>query len=470
MKNYYKTSPAWLAYKVSNAQFKCPKHISYLDSSIISAIKRGNSKLIVNMPPRHGKSEYISKYLPFWHLCNFPEKRIILTSYEANFAASWGRKVRDLINEFGKPYFSIEIDDSNRSVSSFGIKGKNGFMQCVGAGGAITGKGADLLIIDDPVKNDAEANSKTYRDNLWEWFRATALTRLEPRGNVILVMTRWHEDDLCGRISENLKTWKTIKFPAISEQNDAIRSRAGISLWSERYSIQELKNIKLDMGEYWFSALYQQEPAPSKGGIFKKKNFKYYKTVSEFIEYDSKRVLLSELKYFTVVDLAVSSSETSDYTVILTFGIDKDKNIFIIDVEKERFSGAEHLELLKRVYFKYKPIIIGIEAVQYQISLVQRAIRESLPVIKLIADKDKVTRALPVSALMDSKRVFFPANAIWLHDFESELLSFPTGKHDDQVDAFAYIHQLIYKYSLGFKPVSKSYRNKENENKLTSFL
>lgn len=205
-------SPAELANKISNNRWTKPKHIQYIDNMLVKIANSEIFRLIINMPPRHGKSELISKYFPFWYLGHFPDKRIILTSYEASFAQSWGRKVKELIEEFGEPIFKIKLNPSSRSAKSFDIKEHYGGMACAGAGGAITGKGADLIIIDDPVKNDKQAHSIVYRERIWDWFLATVYTRLEPEGAIIVVMTRWHEDDLCGRIIESMNNCSIINL------------------------------------------------------------------------------------------------------------------------------------------------------------------------------------------------------------------------------------------------------------------
>ncbi|MFA6852218.1 MAG: terminase family protein, partial [Bacilli bacterium] len=242
--------------------YKIPSHIEKINKALIDVALGKTKKLIINMPPRHGKSELISKYFVAWYLLNFTNKRVILTSYEADFAASWGRKVKDVINTFGKQYKTRIRRDSNASNRFELLQG--GQLNTAGAGGAITGKGADILIIDDPIKNIEEANSKVLRQKVWEWFTTTAFTRLEPDGAVIIIMTRWHYDDLVGRILNNpeeRKQWTWLSLPAINENNEA--------LWAERFSIDKLNEIKNTLGSMHFSALYQQKPVATENQIYK---------------------------------------------------------------------------------------------------------------------------------------------------------------------------------------------------------
>lgn len=180
-------------------------HLALINDNLVKIAEEGNGRLLVTLPPRHGKSEFISKWFPAWYLGCFPDHRVIMASYEADFAMSWGRKVRDILEEKGEPYFGIRVRKISSAADRWDIEGRAGGMQSVGVGGPLTGKGANILIIDDPVKNAAEANSQVYRDKTWDWYTSTAYTRLEPGGSIILVQTRWHEDDLAGRILQKAK-------------------------------------------------------------------------------------------------------------------------------------------------------------------------------------------------------------------------------------------------------------------------
>ena len=191
-------SPASFALAVDPG-FQVPPHIELLDRAIVETVESGG-RLLVAMPPRHGKSELCSRYTPAWYLGRFPDRRVILASYEADYAASWGRKARDLLEEHGRTMFGVGVRQDSHAANRWDLADHAGGMTTAGVGGAITGRGADLLIIDDPVKSVEEAESDTYRARTWDWWRGVALTRLEPGGAVILVMTRWHEDDLAGRI------------------------------------------------------------------------------------------------------------------------------------------------------------------------------------------------------------------------------------------------------------------------------
>ena len=439
------------------------------------------------MPPRHGKSEMISKFFPFWYLWNFPHQRIILTSYNSHFAELWGSKVRDLIKFTTYPNPALQISSSSKSKAYFEIDEFGGSMSCVGALGSITGKGADLLIIDDPVKNDQDARSSLKRDNLWEWFISTVMTRLEPNGIVVLVMTRWHEDDLCGRIlaksgfisydndllkkispEEQGEKWILIKLPALAEEGDTLGRLPGEALWADRYSLENLEQTKRSIGSYWFSGLYQQNPLPDGDSIFKRKYFRYFTQDDEFYyllgdnpdavgHFNRKTVSKTKCNIYFTIDLAVTSKETSDYTVVVVSAITPENDVLILDVFREKFDGSEHIKMIENLNNRWKPQIIGIESVQYQLALIQTLNDKSSGMIikELKADKDKVSRALPMCARMEAGKVYFLHESYWLASFEEELLKFPKARKNDQVDAFAYITTMIYNRS-DVMPTSRS--------------
>jgi len=267
---------------------------------------------------------------------------------------------------------------------------------------------------------------------------------------MFIIMTRWHEDDLAGRLQRFAdeiegNSFKSIVLPAIADKNDLLGRTEGEPLWKERFSINKLNSIKKMLGSYWFNALYQQVPFAAEGKIFKSKFFRYFTEdenfyILDFADSSSRRVFnKSRLGKFSVMDLAARTTQTSDYTVALTFTITNSGEILILDVVREKFEGADHLKLIKSIYEKHSPVLIGIENTQYQISLIQQARRLGYPVKELKADKDKISRSLPIAAQLESGMVYFRHNAVWLEDFEKELISFPNGKNDDQVDALSYI-------------------------------
>lgn len=229
--------------------------------------KRTESRLLViEAPPRHGKSEFISRYLPAWFLCRYPDKRVILTSYEANFARSWGRKARELVEEHGPEWFGVTVSGEQHAAVDWEIAHHDGGMVTAGVGGPLTGRGAHLLIVDDPIKNAEQAISETVRENQWDWWQSTASTRLEPGGVAVVMATRWHRDDLTGRLLQAEQSGegepvRRIRLPAIAEEADDLGRAPGMPLWPERWPIEAIQKRKDSMDVYWWHALYQQRPS-----------------------------------------------------------------------------------------------------------------------------------------------------------------------------------------------------------------
>lgn len=224
----------------------------------------GADILIIEGPPRHGKSEQISKWTPAWYLGRHPDHHVMLTSYEANIAASWGRKVREIIREHGAEWWGVEIS-VDRSAASDWNTTHGGGMLTAGVGGPLTGRGAHLLIVDDYLKNAEKAMSERIRQTQWDWWQSTVLTRLEPGGKVIVMATRWHEDDLIGRLlkqAENTgKPIARLSMPAIAEDEDSLGREIGAPLWPERWPLEALESTRSRLERFWWLSLYQQKPS-----------------------------------------------------------------------------------------------------------------------------------------------------------------------------------------------------------------
>jgi predicted phage terminase large subunit-like protein len=266
-------------------------------------------------------------------------------------------------------------------------------------------------------------------------------------------MTRWHEDDLAGRLLadelEGGDKWEVLNLPAIAEENDALGREAGQVLWPEMFDQEWMDTTKRAMGTYWFTAMYQQRPAPADGMLFKRQNFRYYTKHAQAadeaplitLHHGDKPDTLFDAGYgtkFTTIDVAASEKEQADYTVAATWVVDVDRNLILWDLERVQFEGPDLLPFVRRIYYTHKPALIGIERLGYGLTIIQELLREGLPIVRLEPDKDKVTRSLPAAARYEEHRIFHPKGAHWLDEFESELLVFPNGAHDDQVDTLSY--------------------------------
>lgn len=451
------------------------RHLMALNTLFMELIEGRNDRLMITMPPRHGKSLFSSLYFPAWFLNRYPDKRVILCSYGDDYASEWGRKVRDLIRDH-QPRLQIQVDDSSKAADRWDIQAHRGGMKTAGVGGPITGRGAHLLIIDDPVKNSEEANSAVDRDKKWDWWRTTAQSRLEPGGIVVVIQTRWHEDDLAGRLLREEGTvddggrWTLLNLPAIAEEDDQLGRTPGEALCPERYDEKffALLTGPTGIGNQAFSALYQQRPQPEGGGAFKRADFRYHTTpVSEEKQYalhDPDGTLLvpqGECWRFITMDLAATKRTTSDWTVAAVWDVASwlsPSRLILVHVDRSRIEGAEHLDLVKKLWTQWKPAFIGIEeamqgsmtlAVSQRQGIIVRALKHR--------SRDKVFRAKDAELLVENHRVYFPRKASWLSDWEHELLLFPTGTHDDQVDVFAYAATEILRNLNMTRPTQKLY-------------
>lgn len=425
-------------------------------------------KLMVSMPPRHGKSYLISEHTPAWYLARYPENRVLLASYEADFAASWGLKARRHLEEH--PEFGVKLDPSSRSGSRWDILGHRGGMVTAGAGGPITGKGMHLGILDDPIKNAEDVMSQGERDKDEDWWHSTFHNRLEPDAVEMVVMTRWHEDDIGARLSEGEPgEWFVVNLPALAFEEcneegisidierddlpDPIHRKPGEALCPERYSalyLQERRDSPLHGGRMWFSAQYQGRPTIEDSGMFPKSHFRYYRREgNRYHLFTDNGVEYVELKHcfrFITVDLAASSKNSADWTVFACWDALPNNRMVLVDRFRARIEAPTHADELKKFVLTVQKIddpklrFVGIEQATYGLSLIQTLVREPGLIIRpLTPDKDKYSRAIPAGIEVKNHNIFFPKDAPWLDEWESELKKFRVGAaKDDQVDTLSY--------------------------------
>jgi predicted phage terminase large subunit-like protein len=450
-----RASPAGFGHVVSAGAYVPFEHLLLLDRQLTEMAAGRCPRLIVSMPPRHGKSETISRYLPAWYLGRFPDRRVMLASYEAQFAASWGRKARECLEAVGEELFDVVVSARSAAASAWELEGRSGGMVTAGVGGPLTGKGADLLIIDDPIKNNEEAGSQLLREKSWDWWRSTARTRLQGAGAVVIVMTRWHEDDLVGRLlaqdaelaEDEREGWEVVELPALAEaEGDALGRESGEPLCPELgFDSDWARKTRATTGGYWWAALYQQRPRPPEGMMFKRADFRYFEERPEedlyvvFREDGSPHPVGRQwCTRFQTVDVAASERQSADYTAIATWAATPDGDLLLLDIERERFESLDVGGFISRSYERHKPSFIGIESFGHGLGVVQELTRKGLPIRRLTPDKDKVSRALVAVARYEEHKVFHPRGHSGLRALEDELLAFPNAAHDDQVDAVGY--------------------------------
>lgn len=403
----------------------------------LEAVEHGDIKrLAVFMPPRHSKTFHVSERFPAWFLGRNPSRRVILSSYGAELAERASRVVRNLITDERWPFPKVEVAQDSAAVNRWGTN-HGGEVIAAGVGGAMTGFGANVLIIDDPVKGRAEADSETFRESTWNWYLEVARTRLMPRGSIVVCQTRWHEDDLAGRIlnSAGAADWTVLNLPALAEANDPLKRAIGAPLWPAWFGPDELAEIKRDLtteqGARAWLALYQQRPTSIEGGMFKRAWFE--------TRYDEPPACT--LKVLSV-DAAFKTGVDNDYSALVTIG--KTATDYpIMDVTVGRWEYPDLKRMILQVAAREKVNAVIIEDTAAGQSILQEFRRStSLAAIPVKVTASKEARATAVAPMCEAKRVQLPQASSWNGEFLDQLAAFPTGLHDDIVDAF--VHGLTW--------------------------
>lgn len=466
-----RANPAILACSLDRG-FVEPPHIRLAASVIRAVILSGGGLVLVQMPPRHGKSTLCSKWLPLWFLDLFPAKNVILASHTATFAESWGRRARNAAVEHAERLlFTVATDSA--AVSDWRTN-EGGGMIAVGVGGPVTGRGGDLIVVDDPVKDAVQANSQTWRERSWEWWQETLYTRREPGATIVVPMTRWHEDDLGGRLLLKFPSARVIRFPAVAEDKDELGRAEGEALWPERFPRDELDRIREAVGSYAWSALYQQRPSPPEGAMFKRDHVVAYRDLGDRWLTGKGKVIEKRSAWVAqVADTAMTAKSESDWTAIGTFACGPRGEILVLEVTRARIEIPEQWALMQatRARWRGHPGYrwLGVEDSPAGKALIQIAQRSGDPVRALELGRgewrtpDKVTRAMPASVACENGMLHVPeSNPDWLAPFLHELLYFPKGAHDDQVDTLSLFAIEAREAARGYVP-DRRVRSPEDE-------
>jgi predicted phage terminase large subunit-like protein len=420
----------------------------------LEAVERGDiRRLMITMPPRHGKSMLASEFFPAWYLGRNPDHYVVTATYAQELADDFGRKVKNQIEDpaFQAIFPGVGLADDSKSAKRFHIEGSEGGYEhglaqrgafyAVGVGGPLTGRGAHLLLIDDPVKNREDADSEIIRKKTKDWYTSTAYTRLMPGGRVVVIQTRWHEDDLSGWLltDHQHEGWVTLNLPAISDD--------GVALWPEQYPVEELERIKRALPPRDWSALYQQRPAPDTGDYFKR----------EWVHLVEHLPPRETMLIYGGSDYAVTA-DGGDYTVHALIGLDPEGNPWLLDLWRKQASSDVWVDAFCDLVLKWKPVGWAEETGQIKSGvgpfLVKRMLEKgSYTAREQFATRgDKAIRAQSFRALIATRGLRIHKDAVFVTDLITEMMSFPVGVHDDQVDALGLIGQLIDKMSSGNKP------------------
>lgn len=416
-------------------EYKVNWHHQKIIEKLEAAEKGEIKRLIITLPPRHGKSELVSVQFPAWLIGRNKNRHIIEASYSGELAVDFGRQVRNIITgDRYKHIFDVKLAEDSQAKGKWNTDGRGAY-HAVGVGGTLSGRGADFLLIDDYCKNRQDAESEVVRQSTWDWYTSTARTRLSPEGVIIILATRWHDDDLIGKIlrSENAHLWEVIHFPAIAVKDEEHRKQ-GEALWSDKFSLANLEEIKKDIGSYDWSSLYQGSPLDSDSQEFRKDFFQYR------TEEDLKSKLLN--RYLTI-DLAFSDKETSDNIGFCDNRVDE-RNIWNLRAWGRKLSPKDFIDYLFVLHHENNYLQIGILDKHSQYTIVIKPFIEDecrkrnkfLP-ITTIKTQD-TAKELRIRALLPrylNRSVFHLEGACV--DLEEEMLRFPKGVRDDVLDAVA---------------------------------
>lgn len=438
--------------------------VKLLNRKLVELSSRRIKRLIVAAPVRHGKSQLGSIYFPTWYLGTHPNHRVIVTGHNSDFAAGFGGKARDLMAEHGRDWFGVHLNRSSNATDRWDFRRPHrGGLIAVGVGNPPTGRGGNLIVIDDPVRNSEEAYSATYREKVWRWWQNDIRTRLEPGGVIVLIMSRWHDDDLTGRLlkrqeegsydgdDSTIDEWEVLWLPGLAEPapeenvvdltawRDQLGRRHGAALCPERYSEQDLKNLRDapdGMGPIAFQALIQNRPAPPEGNIFKRDDWRYIE----------QHELPEGLKLERRWDLA--GSEDGDWTAGVLGGRSPEGITYIVDVVRGRWEPKPTEEKLRATAvldfdtWGTKKIRIAQDpgqAGKYQMSHFSREVFHEFDFRYEPESGSKLVRAMPFAGQQAAHNVVLvrgPWNAAWVEEYAA----FDKGKNDDQVDAGSHLY------------------------------
>ncbi len=405
---------------------------------------------MVLMPPGSAKSTYASDLFPPWYMAQHPNRRIIAASNTADLAGSFSRRVRGRVREFGSSLgFAL-----SREAEELWSTTNGGEYRAAGVGGVITGLRADLGIIDDPVKGRQEADSEVTQQRVWDWYWGDFYTRLKPGASQVLIMTRWSEGDLGGRLEEaEGDKWRIIRLPAIAEADDMLGRAPGEFLWGDddygfgaklRDDFAALTNAGRTRD---WSALYQQRPSPETGDYFRKEWLRPSPSMPE----------RSTLRVYGASDYAVTQ-DGGDYTVHVVVGVDPDRRLWLLDLWRGQSSSDKWVEALCDLVKQWKPIGWAEETGQIKSGVgpfLEQRMRQRQAFVartQFPTRGDKAIRAQSIRGRMALDGLYLPQAAVWRADLEAEMMSFPAGKHDDQVDALGLLGQLLDKMAVGERP------------------
>jgi predicted phage terminase large subunit-like protein len=411
-------------------------------AELVKVAHGSSDRLMVFMPPQEGKSTTVAQWFPLWLLAMDPTLNVAVMSHSARLARKRGKWVRQMIAKH--PELGVELKRGSTAAEEWETAAGGG-MRSVGIQGGITGDPVDVLIVDDPVAGRAEAESKAYREAAWDWWENNGSTRASARFVCVLIMTRWHTDDLAGRLQvEEPGDWRVVSIPAVAETDgDPLGRRAGEEFPSvqrrDRGWFHKLQKLR---SPYVWQSVYQQSPVSAEGNLFKRDAWRYWTGHGEDLVLDSHHWHLSDCDRFITADLAISTKTSADFTVFSAWCMSPNGDLVLLDRWRGRVGEADHFEKCRPLVERWRIPVVHVEASQHSTTLAYEAGRAGIPVAKLDADTDKLTRAIPAANRQRRGGIWLPQRAEWLDEWIDEHADFHSGAHDDQVDTTAYAERV----------------------------
>jgi predicted phage terminase large subunit-like protein len=422
--------------------FEPARHHHLLIEELEKVASGETRKLAFFLPPGSAKSTYGSVLFPPWFMQTV-SGNVLAASHTTELAEKWGRRVRNLVNEHSTT-LGVSVAPDNQAAGRWALTSGAEYY-AAGVGTGIAGFRAKLGLIDDPIRSRQDADSELIRDRIWDWYINDFRTRLVPGAAEILIQTRWHEDDLAGRALQH-SDWKVVSLPAIAEENDQLGRKVGEPLWDDdAYGYgEQIEELRKNTPARTWSALYQQRPAPEEGDYFKAEWLRPYETAPD----------PKTMRVYGGSDYAVTA-DGGDYTVHAVVGIDPEGRMYLLDLWRKQAASDVWVEAFCDIVKEHKPIGWAEEQGQIKSGVgpfLEKRQRERQTYVyreQFPTRGDKAVRAQSIRGRMALEGLYVPVNATWYPDLRSELLSFPAGKHDDQVDALGLVGQLLDKMMSG---------------------
>lgn len=448
-------TPGELAKAIDPRTVQTPA-LDLIDAALVDVAEGRCERLIITMAPQEGKSERVSRRTPLWLLTRDPELRIAIASYEHGVARRWGRAIRNDIAEH--PKLGLRVRQDTSAAHEWQLAGHRGGVYCVGIGGALTGRPVDWLLLDDPIKDRKQADSLVYRDNVWEWWTNVARTRLAPGAPVVLILTRWHEDDLAGRLlaqqnaDDGGEPWRLINIPAQADhrpekgETDPLGRAPGEWMISARgRTPEQFEKIRAAVGPRTFTSLYQGRPAPAEGTLFKRGDWRFYKAPIAYRRDDGSMHCQADV-LIQSWDMTFKDSTGSDFVVGQVWAR-RGAEAYLLDQVRARMDFPATCHAVEALAAKWPQATAKLVEDKANGPAVIAQLRRTVSGLIAVEVKDsKYARASAVAPFVEAHNVLLPDPTIapWVADYIEEHAGFPNASHDDQVDTTSQaLHRLL---------------------------